>query len=106
MPKCQFATKYYDYETHNEFDFYCDDEEALSSGFYIFHDKDYLQDKTDYEEYKRQVLDRLKHKLDHAISNNEPLLCIASKTYLVILRVIITLSGRKIVLQTVQLNQC
>jgi uncharacterized protein YjbI with pentapeptide repeats len=48
----------------------------LVSDFCIFHDKDYLQDKTNYEEHRRAVLDRLKHKVNHAISNNEPLLCI------------------------------
>jgi hypothetical protein len=55
-------------------EFYWDEEPA--SGFCIFHDKDYLHDKTNYEEYKRKVRDRLKHKVNHAISNNEPLLCI------------------------------
>ena len=49
--------------------------EPLASGFCIFHDKDYLQDKTNNEQRKRKVLDRLKHKANHAISNNEPLLC-------------------------------
>ncbi|HKG31907.1 MAG TPA: pentapeptide repeat-containing protein [Nitrososphaeraceae archaeon] len=48
----------------------------MVSGFYIFHDKDYVQDKTNNEEHKRAVLDRLKRKVNHAISNNEPLLCI------------------------------
>jgi hypothetical protein len=55
-------------------EFYWDEEPA--SGFCIFHDKDYLHDKTNYEEHKRKVRDRLKHKVNHAISNNEPLLCI------------------------------
>jgi len=48
----------------------------LVSGFCIFHDKDYVQDKTNNEEHKRAVLDRLKRKVNLAISNNEPLLCI------------------------------
>jgi uncharacterized protein YjbI with pentapeptide repeats len=48
----------------------------LASGFCIFHDKDYLQDKTNNEEHKTKVLDRLKDKVNHAISNNERLLCI------------------------------
>ncbi|HZC49856.1 MAG TPA: pentapeptide repeat-containing protein [Nitrososphaeraceae archaeon] len=78
MPKCKFTIQYYDYETHHkEVDFNCTEEEPLASGFCIFHDKDYLlQDKTNYEENKRKVLDRLKHKVNYAISNNEPLLCI------------------------------
>jgi hypothetical protein len=48
----------------------------LVSGFCIFHDKDYLQDKTNNEEHKRNVLNRLKRKVNHAISDNETLLCI------------------------------
>jgi hypothetical protein len=75
LPKCQFTTRYYDYEIDDEVDFCCP-EETLASDFCIFHDKDYLQDKTNYEEHKRKVLDRLKHKVNHAISNNKPLLCI------------------------------
>jgi uncharacterized protein YjbI with pentapeptide repeats len=78
LPNCQFTTNYYDYETSKEVDFNFTEEEPLASGFCIFHDKDYLlQDKTsNNEEHKRKVLDRLKHKVNHAISNNEPLLCI------------------------------
>jgi hypothetical protein len=75
LPKCHFTTKYYDYENGKEVDFYCV-EESLASGFCIFHDKDYLQDKNNYEEHKRKVLDRLKHKVNHAISNNQTLRCI------------------------------
>jgi uncharacterized protein YjbI with pentapeptide repeats len=55
--------------------FYCD-EEPLASGFCVFHDEGYLQDKTNNEDHKRKVLDRLWHKVNHALSNNEPLLCI------------------------------
>jgi uncharacterized protein YjbI with pentapeptide repeats len=75
LPNCQFTTKYWEYNGR-QVDFYCDDKEPLSSGFCIFHDKDYLQDKTNNEEHKRKVLDRLKNKINHAISNNEILLCI------------------------------
>ncbi len=76
MPKCQFTTKYIDYEIGREVDFHCQ-EMPLVSGRCIFHDKDYLlQDKTNNEEHKRAVLARLKRKVNHAISNNEPLLCI------------------------------
>jgi hypothetical protein len=76
LPKCQVTTKYYNYKIRKKIDFYCDDEEPLGSGFCIFHDKDYLQDKTNNEEHRRKVLDRLKHKVNHAISNNEALFCI------------------------------
>jgi hypothetical protein len=71
LPKCQFTTKYYDYEIDKLVDFYCDDEEPLASGFCIFHDKDYLQVMTNNEEHKRKVLDRVRQKVNHAISNNE-----------------------------------
>ena len=67
MPRCRFTTQYYDYETRKEVDFNCTEEEPLASGLCIFHDKDYLQDKTNYEDHKRKVLDRLKHKVNHAI---------------------------------------
>jgi hypothetical protein len=48
----------------------------LVSGFCIFHEKDYLQDMTNYENHKRKILERLEYKVNHAISNNKPLLCI------------------------------
>jgi hypothetical protein len=73
--KCQFTSQYDDYEIGKYVDFHCQ-ELPLASGFCIFHDKNYLHDKTNYEEHKRKVLDRLKHKVNHAISNNEPLRCI------------------------------
>ena len=88
MPKCQFTTKYYNYEIRKTDKFKCKEEVEEQEGeevvedllasrrLCIFHDKDYLQDKTNYEEHKRQVLERLKHKVNHAISYNEPLLCI------------------------------
>ena len=75
MSKCQFTVKYIDLETLKQVDFNCE-EEPLASDWCIFHDKDYLQDKTNNEEHKRNVLDRLKHKVNHAISKNETLLCI------------------------------
>jgi hypothetical protein len=50
--------------------------ESLDSGLCIFHDKDYLQDKTNNEQHNRKGLDRLKQNVNHAISNNETLLCI------------------------------
>jgi uncharacterized protein YjbI with pentapeptide repeats len=75
LPKCKFTTQYYDYEIRKRVDFNCQGD-PLASGFCIFHDKDYLQDKTNYEEHKRNVLQRLKHKVNHATSNNETLLCI------------------------------
>lgn len=53
-----------------------EERDLLESGRCIFHDKDYLQDKINYEEHKRNVLNRLKRKINRAISNNESLLYI------------------------------
>jgi hypothetical protein len=75
LPKCQFTRRYADYEINKLVDFDCQ-EEPLDSGLCMFHDKDYLQDKTNNEEHKRKVLDRFKHKVNDAISNYKPLLCI------------------------------
>ena len=76
MPKCQFTTEYYDYEI-NDYIHFCCPEKPLDSGFCIFHDKDYLQDKTsNSEDHKSKVMDRLKQIVNHAISNNARLLCI------------------------------
>jgi hypothetical protein len=77
LAKCQFPTKYRDYEIKEEVDFLCP-ELPLISGRCIFHDKDYLQDKTNNEEHKRAVLDRLKRKVNHALkygNKNKSLLC-------------------------------
>jgi hypothetical protein len=80
LPKCKFTTKYYDYEIRKEVDFNCDDEEPLASDFCIFQDKNYLHYSnylsSFHKEHKTAVLGRLKRKVNHAISNNEPLLCI------------------------------
>jgi hypothetical protein len=76
LPKCQYSTEYYDYESGTyDAAFNCPEEEPLASGFRIFHDKDYLQDKTNYEEHKRKVIEKLRDKIN-TISNNEPLRCI------------------------------
>jgi hypothetical protein len=46
------------------------------SGFCIFHDRNYIQDKTNYEEHKKRLVERLKDKVKDAMSNNLPLFCI------------------------------
>ena len=79
MPKCQFITRYYDHKIRKWVDFKCQEEveEPLASRFRIFHDNNYcLREKTNHEKHQRKVLDRMKHKVNYAISNNEPLLCI------------------------------
>ena len=47
------TAKYIDLETLKQVDFYCQEKEALdlASGLCIFHDKDYLQDKANNDEY-------------------------------------------------------
>jgi hypothetical protein len=75
LPKCQFTTEYYDYEIRKTDIFECQ-EVAEEPRLCNFHDKHYLQDKTNNEEHKRKVLDRLKEKVNHVISYSEPLLCI------------------------------
>ena len=76
MSRCQFTIQYFNYELHKWDHFDCNDKEPLASGFCIFHDKDYLHDKINNEEHKSKILGRLKHKVNQAISNKEPLLCI------------------------------
>jgi hypothetical protein len=76
LPKCQFTTQYYNFKIGKNVDFDCQ-EEPLVSGFCIFHDKGYLQDKTNNEEQKKKVLNRLKYKLNQSRRTiEEPLLCI------------------------------
>ena len=82
MPKCQFTTKYYNYEKRKEVDFTCHEKieeqeevEAPSNSrrFCIFHSNNYcLRDKTKHEERPRKIVDRLKQKVSGSIT----LLCI------------------------------
>jgi hypothetical protein len=77
LPKCQFTAQYFDYEIGGMGYFNCDDEEPLASGLCISHDKDYLQDKTNNEEHKRKVMDRLENKVRPplpAFTNIEPIM--------------------------------
>ena len=51
------------------------DEDILDSGFCIFHDENYLQDKNnDHKEHEQKVRDRLEAKVRNSIDQNEPLL--------------------------------
>jgi hypothetical protein len=77
LPNCKFTSQYYDYEIRDWVNFDCQEEDPLASGLCIFHDKGYLlQCKINNEEHKRKVLDRLKDKVNDAISNKKPLFCI------------------------------
>jgi hypothetical protein len=76
LPECQFTTQYFNYEIGKEVDFNCDDEEPLASGRCILHDEGYLQDKEHEKEHKKKVIEKLRHTVNDAISNNKALLCI------------------------------
>ena len=79
MAECKFTTKYLDHEQSEYADYNCDskDEDILDSGWCIFHDENYLQDKSNnYKEHEQKVRDRLEAKVRNSIDKNEPLLCI------------------------------
>jgi hypothetical protein len=64
-------------------DYNCDsqDEDILDSGFCIFRDENYLQDKNnDHKEYEQKVRDRLEVKVRNSIDQNEPLLWASALT--------------------------
>jgi hypothetical protein len=79
LAKCQFNTKYYDYESKAEVDYNCDskDEDILASGLCIFHDENYLQDKDNPIEHKQKVSKTLMDKVNDSIANNKALFCIS-----------------------------
>jgi hypothetical protein len=77
LTKCQFTTKYWNYESRSKVDYNCpDDEENLGSGRCIFHDENYLQDKSNRKENEQKVRDRLMTKVHNSIDKKEALLCI------------------------------
>lgn len=48
----------------------------MLSGWCIFHDKDYLQEKANHWKHNKKVFERLKHKVNQAISASKQLFCI------------------------------
>ena len=72
---CQFEDTYHDYDSGQLNTFQCQ-EEPLESGLCIFHDKGFLQNKTNREIHKKEVLKKLKNKITHSISSDEKLVCI------------------------------
>ncbi|MGB8938363.1 MAG: hypothetical protein WCC17_24995 [Candidatus Nitrosopolaris sp.] len=78
MVKCSFTTKYQNFESHREMDFYCEkDEDILNSGLCIFHDKNYLQDKASRGPNEQNVRDKLMAKIsENVMDTTKPLLCI------------------------------
>ena len=75
MTTCRFHTDYYNYESEENETFSCP-EQPLESGLCIFHDENYLQDKTKYDERKRTVLERLEYNVNQCISDGRTILCI------------------------------
>ena len=67
MTNCKFKTKYYDYSKKDTASFNCN-ENSLESGFCIFHDINY-----DNEKERTQ---KISNKIKTAISKNEALFCI------------------------------
>ena len=83
MAECKFTTKYWNFEVSRGVDYNCDskDEDILDSGFCIFHDENYLQDKNnDHKEHEQKVRDRLEAKVRNSIDQNEPLLWASALT--------------------------
>jgi hypothetical protein len=76
LAKCQFTTKYWEYESQVLVDYKCpDDEETLGSGCCIYHDENFLQDDN-HPENKQKALTRLNNKITESVSNDKPLYCI------------------------------
>jgi hypothetical protein len=87
LAECKFTTEYWDHERSEDVDYNCDskDEDILDSGsgFCIFHDENYLQDKNnDHKEHEQKVRDRLEPKVRNSssVDQNEPLLWASALT--------------------------
>lgn len=70
--RVQVYHEYWDHERSEDVDYNCDskDEDILDSGsgFCIFHDENYLQDKNnDHKEHEQKVRDRLEAKVRNSI---------------------------------------
>jgi hypothetical protein len=75
LDKCIFDANSPPHQGGIEIGFDCN-EEPLASGFCIFHDKDYLEDKTNPDLPRRKLVESLECKVNQAKSRNEPLVCI------------------------------
>jgi hypothetical protein len=78
LVKCQYPTKYWDYESLAEVPFHCDsrDEDILPSGVCLFHDENYLQDKDNHKEREQEVVTKLMVRVNKSIDQKEALLCV------------------------------
>jgi uncharacterized protein YjbI with pentapeptide repeats len=77
MVKCQFSTRYYDFEERKEVPYDCpehDEQFVLESGFCIFHDKQYLDKEENHEIIEKQFQKKIKDYLSNV--NDNSLFCI------------------------------
>jgi hypothetical protein len=63
LAKCIFKANYPSHQGGIEIGFECN-EEPLASGFCIFHDKDYLEDKINPDLPRRKLVERLEYKVN------------------------------------------
>jgi hypothetical protein len=59
-----------------EHQFNCGESGTLPSGFCIFHDEDFLHDKSTSAKHEKIVGEKLGSMLKHAVSNDDQLVCI------------------------------
>ena len=78
MVKCRFTATYWDYERRAIIDYICDakEENVLESGFCIFHDENYLQDRKNSKEREQKVNIEFIDMVGESISQKKALVCI------------------------------
>jgi hypothetical protein len=87
LAKCQFTTKYWNYESQKEIPYNCDSEnvDVLDSGLRIFHEKRYLEgylfhrdqfEPLEISKRIERVTKRLMDKMNDSLANKKALLCI------------------------------
>ena len=70
MPeKCKYEQEYYDF-TSGEVKTYKCEEDAVKDGYCIFHHPEY------WKEHKEEVRKKFMEKVEYAINNKKPLICI------------------------------
>jgi uncharacterized protein YjbI with pentapeptide repeats len=73
--QCQFASTYYDYEAKVPGAKFECKEEDLGTGFCIFHDSNYLQDKNNFLERRQEVTKGLMDKVTDSVAHDKALFC-------------------------------
>lgn len=72
---CTFKQDYYNYQFKQTATFRCDQISLENRDLCLFHDKDYLKDKT-RPKNKDKVIEKLIERIDESNYNNKPLYCI------------------------------